>query len=163
MCSSPITVRNATRTLQNDGVLPAESEWRWRGPGSVVDGVRSDWLLLHGHHKRLAQTQYRTGDLLTESALTVKLAHIRDRLFLDAEPTTVLIVSTEMQDDDRAAAAWHRSVQRSAAKPNGWTASQRGDRGAACAVSQAYSIAVRPSPSSGSRRANVRRSRSSRP
>ncbi len=86
-------------TAVNEGALPPDTAWRWLAPGTHVDGARADYLFAHGEVKRLAQTSYRTGSLTTASASRLKLAVMRDRALLLPEPTMMLIVSAEGDDD----------------------------------------------------------------
>ena len=60
----------------------------------MADG-HSERLVHNGTVERLAYTWYRSGDLLTGSNMTLKLANIRDRLLLQARPTALLILSAE--------------------------------------------------------------------
>ena len=80
-----------------EGALDKGSDWRWLQPGAPVTNAVSDYLLIYGQHRRLVQTSYRTGGTLTGSALALKFANMRDRLLLQAEPTVMLILSSEMQ------------------------------------------------------------------
>lgn len=82
-----------------EGALDPGSDWRWLQPGPKAQDATSDYLLIYGRHRRLAQTSYRTGDLSTGSAARLKLANMRDRLLLRPNPTTMLILSSELQDD----------------------------------------------------------------
>lgn len=79
-----------------EGALPQDSEWSWNSAGPAAAGGKSDLLRARGRFERLAQTYYRNGDLLTGSALRLKLATIADRLLLCREPTVMLILSTEL-------------------------------------------------------------------
>ena len=74
-------------------------------------GGKSDQLRANGSVERLAETYYRNGDLLTGSALQLKLAVIGDRLLLRREPTTMLIISAEEQAGVQAADAINRFKQ----------------------------------------------------
>ena len=83
-----------------EGALPENSEWSWNSAGPQVANAKSDLLRARGSMERLAETYYRNGDLLTGSALKLKLATIADRLLLRREPTTMLILSTEVTADE---------------------------------------------------------------
>jgi exosortase A len=88
-----------------EGALPPDSAWAWQSPGPAVDHARSDRLLAEGRIERLAETTYRTGDLMTGSNARLKLAAMGDRLLLRARPTTVLILSAEARPGKPAADA----------------------------------------------------------
>jgi exosortase A len=85
------------------GALVPESDWRWLEPGPAIEGAKSDWLFAQGRVERLAVTSYRTGDLLTGSNARLKLANMRDRLLMRAEPTMTLILSAEEREGHPAA------------------------------------------------------------
>lgn len=85
-----------------EGAFDPDSHWRWLQPGPKAQNATSDYLLIYGRHRRLAQTSYRTGDLTTGSAARLKLANMRDRLLLRPNPTTMLILSSELQDEASA-------------------------------------------------------------
>lgn len=95
------------------GALVPETEWRWLKPGPAVADAQSDLLLAEGRVTRLAATFYRTGDLLTGSNSRLKLANMRDRLLVNAEPTMTLILSAEEHPGHPAAesiAAFRRAT-----------------------------------------------------
>lgn len=94
-----------------EGALPPDSAWAWNSAGPAVAGGKSDQLRANGSVERLAETYYRNGDLLTGSALQLKLAVIGDRLLLRREPTTMLIISAEEQAGVQAADAINRFKQ----------------------------------------------------
>ncbi|HTN14040.1 MAG TPA: exosortase A [Sphingomonadaceae bacterium] len=77
------------------GALVPDSDWRWLKPGPPVANAQSDLLLAQGRVTRMAATFYRTGNLLTGSNSRLKLANMRDRLLMRAEPTMTLILSAE--------------------------------------------------------------------
>lgn len=79
------------------GALTPDTPWRWLEPGSAVPHAKSEWLLANGHVKRLAVTYYRTGNVLTGSNGSLKLANMRDRLLLRENATAMLILSTEQR------------------------------------------------------------------
>ncbi|MXO83714.1 exosortase A [Altererythrobacter aestiaquae] len=96
-----------------EGALSTEKEWRWLAPGEPVPEAVSDYLLANGQVKRLAQTSFHHGDILTGSAAKLKLANMRDRLVLRAQPTMMLILSaeeTETQKPARSIAAFRQSI-----------------------------------------------------
>lgn len=82
-----------------EGALPEDSEWSWNSAGPAVADGKADLLRARGRFERLTQTYYRNGELLTGSALRLKLATIADRLMLRREPTVLLILSTELAGD----------------------------------------------------------------
>ncbi|MFZ1743849.1 MAG: exosortase A [Pontixanthobacter sp.] len=88
-----------------EGAFDPDSDWRWLHQAPSVPHATSDYLLAFGKQKRLVQTTYRVGDLLTGSAVKLKLASMRDRLLLDAQPTMLLIVSAEQTGDTNPEAA----------------------------------------------------------
>jgi exosortase A len=94
-----------------EGALPENSEWSWTSAGPQVANAKSDLLRARGSMERLAETYYRNGDLLTGSALKLKLATIADRLLLRREPTTMLILSTEVTADEDPAITLDRFRQ----------------------------------------------------
>lgn len=79
-----------------EGALPQDSEWAWNSAGPAIPAAKTDLLRARGDVERLAETYYRNGDLLTGSALRLKLATIMDRLLLRREPTVLLILSAEV-------------------------------------------------------------------
>ena len=78
-----------------EGALVPDSGWAWRAAGPALDNGRSERLLGRGQVERLAETYYRTGDLLTGSNMRLKLTNIGDRLLLRERPTVLLILSSE--------------------------------------------------------------------
>ncbi len=90
-----------------EGALTPDTPWRWLEPGNSTPAAHSEYLLAHGFDRRLAETTYRTGALTTGSAVRLKLATMRARLLLKAEPTMLLILSVEQPEkaDPRVANA----------------------------------------------------------
>ena len=86
-----------------EGALDPGSDWRWLAPGTARTDAFADYLFVYGKHKRLAETSYRTGNLLTGSAAKLKLANMIDRLTLRARPTMMLILSAEERQNREAA------------------------------------------------------------
>ena len=78
-----------------EGALRADAGWSWMGAGDGVPNARVERLRSERGSERVAETYYRTGDLLTGSNARLKLATIRDRLLLRAQPTSLLILSSE--------------------------------------------------------------------
>jgi EpsI family protein len=78
-----------------EGGLPSEGAWAWLSPGPAVDGASSARLLAQGRIERLTETSFRTGGLTTGSNAQLKLANMRDRMLLRAQPTILLILSAE--------------------------------------------------------------------
>lgn len=85
-----------------EGAFDPNTDWRWLASGPEVANAKTDYLLVFGQHKRLVQTSYRTGDLLTGSVARLKLANMQSRLLLREQPTLMLIVSSELQDAQMA-------------------------------------------------------------
>ncbi|MXP14251.1 exosortase A [Altererythrobacter confluentis] len=88
-----------------EGALVPGTQWRWLDTGPVIAGANSDYLLADGHVKRLARTSYRSGNVLTDSAVRLKLAAMVDRMMLRRQPTMMLILSAEDQGGADAAAS----------------------------------------------------------
>lgn len=78
-----------------EGALRPDTSWAWSAGGPEVAHAKTDRLLASGKVKRLAETYYRTGTLLTGSNIRLKLANIEDRLLLRPRPTMMLILSAE--------------------------------------------------------------------
>lgn len=102
-----------------EGALRGDAGWSWLGEGAPVGNARVDRLRSERGTERLAETYYRTGELLTGSNAGLKLATIRDRLLVRARPTSLLILSSEARNghvpaDDIAA------FRRSAGPLDGW-------------------------------------------
>ena len=96
-----------------EGAINTETAWRWLEPGTKVPNAKSEYLLANGTLKRLAQTSFRTGELLTGSTARLKLGNMRDRLLLRPCPTMMLIVSAEetrANNPSKAIAAFRESV-----------------------------------------------------
>jgi len=96
-----------------EGALTPDTAWRWLAPGVSNAGVRADYLLAFGRVKRLAETSYRIGDLITGSAARLKLRAMQSRLLLRREPTILAILSAEQTEDQAAAqsiAAFRRDM-----------------------------------------------------
>jgi len=86
-----------------EGAVPPESSWSWQAIGPDAADARSDRLLGGGRTERLAETRYRTGDLITGSAARLSLSTLRDRLLLSPRPTALLILSAEERPSHPAA------------------------------------------------------------
>ena len=88
----------------NEGALVPDTMWRWMSGATSPDGAQVDRLYALGRIKRTAHTYYAHGDVLSGSATDLKLALIADRFALQAEPTTMLILSAvespERKPDD---------------------------------------------------------------
>lgn len=96
-----------------EGALRPDSDWAWQGDGPPAPGAKSERLLAQGKVERVAQTWYRSGDLLGGSNTRLKLTNIQDRLLLRARPTMMLILSTEARpghDPAPALAAFRQST-----------------------------------------------------
>lgn len=93
-----------------EGALTPGTTWAWISPGPEAVDAKSDRLLGADRQGRLANTSYRTGNLLTGSNLRLKLANIADRLTLRARPTMLLILSSEEPHADASLRAFRASV-----------------------------------------------------
>ena len=85
-----------------EGAVRPGSDWAWQADAEPIDGAHGQRLLGNGRIGRVAQTWYRSGDLLSGSNTRLKLANMADRLALRARPTMLLIVSSEDLPDRRA-------------------------------------------------------------
>lgn len=77
------------------GALMSGSDWSWQGPATGASDGRGERLLANGTVERVCVTWYRTGELLSGSNLKLKLAVIEGQFFLRAQPTAMLILSSE--------------------------------------------------------------------
>ena len=96
-----------------EGAVPEHSGWAWQAPGPAVEGAHTERLLTAGPVSRLAETTYRTDDLLTGSSLRLRLANLRDKALLRRQPTMALILSAEERPGMPAAdaiAAWRAAA-----------------------------------------------------
>lgn len=93
-----------------EGALTPGTSWAWLSPGPDFAEAKSDRLLGAGRHGRLAETSYRSGEVLTGSNLRLKLANISDRLRLKARPTALLILSSEEPQAEPSLRAFRQSV-----------------------------------------------------
>lgn len=88
------------------GALMPNSSWSWIGNGPATQGAKSERLLSQGSPvgrvERLALTWYRNGESVTGSNMRLKLANMADRLLLRGDATTLLIVSAEEREGQRA-------------------------------------------------------------
>lgn len=82
-----------------EGALTPDGDWSWLAPGPALPDAQAVRLLAQGRVERVAETRYRTGELLTGSNARLKLANIADRLFLRERPTMMLILSAEKRGD----------------------------------------------------------------
>jgi exosortase A len=101
------------------GALPEEQGWSWLAPGPAAGPARVDRLLSDKGTARLAETYYRSGDLLTGSNARLKLALVADRLLLRPRPTMLLILSSEEDGRDSAGESL-AAFRRSAGPLDGW-------------------------------------------
>lgn len=85
-----------------EGALQADQGWSWQGNGPSAQYARSERLLAGGQHQRLAETTFRSGDLITGSNIRLKLAIMADRLLLREHPTMLLILSSEQGGQTQA-------------------------------------------------------------
>ncbi len=101
------------------GALTPESKWQWDSPGPALTQGHSDRLLALGQVRRLAETYYRTGTLLTGSNLRLKLANMADRLLLRRHTTAMLILSAE-EDSTHPAAQTTAQFRRATGPVDRW-------------------------------------------
>ncbi len=87
------------------GALPVDSDWRWLSATTAHDGVAGERIQALGTHRRVAETWFRMGDWSGGSLLRLKLLTMRDRLFLRARPTVMLILSAEERQGDEGTQA----------------------------------------------------------
>jgi exosortase A len=87
-----------------EGALTPESGWSWHSAGPAVANAKSDRLVAL-HTARIAETYYRSGNLLTGSASRLSLGTMQSRLLLRARPTVLLILSAEERPGRSAADA----------------------------------------------------------
>lgn len=78
-----------------EGVLTPDTGWAWERSPAPLAGGHADRIQTAGPVHRLAETFYRSGDLLTGSNSRLKLQNILDRLALRERTTMTLIVSAE--------------------------------------------------------------------
>lgn len=77
------------------GVLTPETGWAWERSPAPLAGGHADRIQTAGPVHRLAETFYRSGDVLTGSNSRLKLQNILDRLLLRDVATATLILSAE--------------------------------------------------------------------
>jgi exosortase A len=94
-----------------EGALRPSSGWAWQSPGPASVWGKTDRLLGPFRTARLAITTYRTGNLLTGSALRLSIANMQDRMILQARPTMMLILSAEDKSGQPAAQSLTTFVQ----------------------------------------------------
>lgn len=88
-----------------EGALRPDSGWSWTSAGPPDASAKSERLLHLGATPRLVLTWYRSGNLLTGSNIRLKLGNISDRLMLRAQPTAMLILSSEQSAGNDPVAA----------------------------------------------------------
>ena len=88
-----------------EGALTPDTPWRWSHPGASLDGGHGEWLQAYTDTRRYAVTWYAAGDTITGSNARLKLASMAQQLAVSAEPTMLLILSTEEPDPVRARSA----------------------------------------------------------
>lgn len=86
-----------------EGALTPDTPWRWLAPGRSTKQANADYLLAYGNVRRLTETSYRTGGMTTGSAVSLKLAAMRDHLLLRRQPTILAILSAEEHGGTNAA------------------------------------------------------------
>lgn len=77
------------------GALPLDGGWAWEASPAALGGGHADRIQTAGPVHRLAETWYRSGNLLSGSNSQLKLRNILDRLFLRSPTTATLILSSE--------------------------------------------------------------------
>lgn len=95
------------------GALVPETEWRWLSPGPSLAGGFGERLQALGAYQRVAVTWYLHGEWTGGSRARLKLAAMRDRLLMRAEPTAMLILSAEQragQDAEQTVADFVQST-----------------------------------------------------
>jgi EpsI family protein len=105
------------------GALTPDTPWSWLAPGPELAGARTDRLMARSGTERLAETRYRTGNLLTGSNFRLKLANMADHLLLRARPTMLLILSAEKRGAAQSAQTPEQSIaafRQSAAPLDAW-------------------------------------------
>lgn len=93
-----------------EGALAPDTAWAWLSPGISRANAKTDRLLGAGRQVRLAETSYRTGEILTGSTLRLKAANVADRLMLRTRPTMILILSSEAPDAAGSLQAFRASI-----------------------------------------------------
>ncbi|WP_298283735.1 exosortase A [Novosphingobium sp.] len=78
-----------------EGVLTPDTGWSWERSPAPLAGGKADRIQTAGPVFRLAETFYRSGDLLTGSNSRLKLQNILVRLLLREQTTAALILSAE--------------------------------------------------------------------
>lgn len=76
-----------------EGALMPESHWSWHSKGPDFGMGISDRLQAGLATHRLALTLYHHRNVLTGSAMRLKISTLQDRLLVDPKPTALLIVS----------------------------------------------------------------------
>lgn len=109
----------ADATGFGEGALPPETDWRWLSPFTAPAGMHGDALFAQGSIKRVAFTQWRAGDYVTNSASRLKLKVMQDRALLSARPVSAVIVSAEGSDETEIATRLNDFL-RSAGSPAAW-------------------------------------------
>ncbi|HQS97994.1 exosortase A [Novosphingobium sp. 17-62-19] len=78
-----------------EGALTPDTGWSWERSPAALAGGHADRIQTAGPVHRLAETFYRSGDLLTGRNSSLKLRNILDRLLLRERTTATLILSAE--------------------------------------------------------------------
>lgn len=95
------------------GALVPGGDWSWSRTVPAPAGGKGEVLVYRGTTERVAQTWYRTGDLLSGSNARLKLANIADRAMMRARPTVMLILSAQKgvnHDPEASLAAFHDAI-----------------------------------------------------
>lgn len=88
-----------------EGALTPDSGWSWERNPAPLAGGSAMRIQTAGPVYRLAETFYRTGNVLTGSNARLRLANLADRLLLQKATTATLIVSAEDSVEGRPPAA----------------------------------------------------------
>jgi exosortase A len=110
---------HADATGFGEGALPPDTDWRWLAPAPAPVDMKGDALFAQGTIKRVAWTQWRSGDLATARPSRLKLAVMRDRAFLSVRPVATLIVSADGSDTDEIGMRLN-DFARAMGSPTGW-------------------------------------------
>jgi EpsI family protein len=76
------------------GATGPESDWAWTAPAAAPDRGTAEQIASHGVTREVASF-YRVGDILTGSALEVKLQTMKTRLFGGPQRAVAVLVSAE--------------------------------------------------------------------
>ncbi|MEO1044790.1 MAG: exosortase A [Pseudomonadota bacterium] len=92
------------------GAHDPATEWAWTASDETATGLVSQRLVAPGPVVREAVTLYVYGDLATQSARSIKLAMLRDRLIGQQQRAAVLIIAAEAGGEAAAKMALDRFI-----------------------------------------------------